>query len=784
MKGFTKGTINKVAGFNVLGKWLGMASVSLVLSSAGVIAPSASAQETAPARQAEARIDYAIPAQNLNSALLAFADRAGVQVFFDSARFAGLSTGGVNGRLTLTEALDKLLAGSGVTYQVGDNHHIRLTLATPAAQSPAKLKTVVVTASGFEQIITDAPASISVVTPEELKKRPITDFTDVIRDVPGASITNGEGRNVDISLRGMPAGYTLILIDGKRQNLSGIARNGNNNVRQSFMPPASAIERVEIIRGPMSTLYGADAMGGVINVITKKVSKEWGGEFSADYTAQEEKNFGNSRGVNFFVNGPVVSDKVGVQITGREQLRDEDLVPRGDPQRTNRNLTGRVWITPNSNHDIMLEKSHEYFNMYAWVTGRSPGQLWEQTTRRDAWSVSHTGRWSTGTSEVIYQKEDATKGNVNADNWTLDAKYMLPWELGGSHFTTVGIQFTSNTVDSWAIEDVNGTLIDVIEQKNQAFFAEDEWSMTDTVALTLGARFDDPEDFDSHVSPRSYLVWKTTDHITLKGGVATGFKAPRADYVAPGLVTESENATTGALAYTYSNPDMKPETSINYEIAAIWEGANGTNVSLTLFQTDFKDKLDSETHNTVYATNGGALIAGDVVDPQGYCADALANLDYACSWSERINIDKAMTEGIELTLDTPLTRTLRLKTAYTWLDSEEQSGANKGQPLSGSPEHNLTTTLDWQINGKLNTWLSYAYRTELRASNRPAPGCFETESCPSLGLLDLGATIAVNKDLTVNTGIYNLTNRKWDNFDTKGSVEDGRRLYVRASYTF
>lgn len=770
-----------------LGKWLGMASVSVVLGAPTLHVSSVSAQSAAgEIRQAETQIDFAIPAQNLNSAVLSFADRAGVQVFFDAERLAGLTSVGVSGRYTLMQALEILLAGTGVRYEIEANNRISLTLASSsAAEQPlGRMKTVVVSAAGFEQVITDAPASISVVTPEELEKRPVTDFTDVIRDVPGASITNGEGRNVDISLRGMPAGYTLILIDGKRQNLNGLARNGNNNVRQSFMPPASAIERVEIIRGPMSTLYGADAMGGVINVITKKVSKDWGGEFSADYTAQEEKNFGNSRGVNFFLNGPVISDKVGVQITGREQSRDEDLVARGEPKRTNRNLTGRVWITPTDNQDIMLEKSHESFEMYAWVTGRSPGQLWQQDTSRDAWSVSHTGRWSSGTSEIIYQKEDATKGTVNSDNWTLDAKYMMPWELAGSHYTTIGTQLTSNEVDSWGIEDVNGNLIDVIKQENQAFFAEDEWSMTETVALTLGARFDNPEDFDSHISPRSYLVWKTTENLTLKGGVATGFKAPRADYVAPGLVTESENTTTGALAYTYANPDMQPETSINYEIGAIWEGSNGTNIALTLFQTDFKDKLDSNTYSTVYADADGNFVVGAEVDPQGYCADAIASLSFACSWSERINVAKAMTEGLELTVDTPLTNTVRLKTAYTWLDSEEKTGANKGQPLSGSPKHSLTTTLDWQVTAKLNTWLSYAYRTELRASNRPAPGCFGADTCPSLGLLDLGTTVAVNKDLRINAGIYNLTNRKWDNYDTKGSVEDGRRVFVRASYSF
>ena len=355
--------------------------------------------------------------------LLALAQQAELTVILDPTLVEGRTAPALNGELAVGDAFRTLLTGSGLTARFDGSVVTIVAVETPSATGPdtspegERLAPVVVTASGFEQSVLRAPASITIVTREELERRPITDVTDIIRTVPGASLTNGEGRNVDISLRGMPSGYTLILIDGRRQNLNGIARQGNNNVRQSFIPPPSAIERVEVIRGPMSTLYGADALGGVINIITKKSAETWGGEITTDYLAQEESRFGDARGSSLFLNGPIIGEKVGLQITGRHQYREEDQVPRGQPQRTNRNLTGRIWINPSANQDIMLETSQEYFNMYAMVAGRSPGTLWEQTTRRETWSVAHAGRWAFGKTDIAFQKEDARKSNIEADNW-------------------------------------------------------------------------------------------------------------------------------------------------------------------------------------------------------------------------------------------------------------------------------------------------------------------------------------------------------------------------------
>ncbi len=125
-------------------------------------------------------------------------------------------------------------------------------------------ETMVVTASGFEQKVTDAPASITVITREDLEQKRVASIADALSDVEGVDVGGSVGKTggLNISMRGMPSDYTLVLIDGRRQNNVGnVTPNGFGETSNSFMPPVAAIERIEVIRGPMSTLYGSDAMG-------------------------------------------------------------------------------------------------------------------------------------------------------------------------------------------------------------------------------------------------------------------------------------------------------------------------------------------------------------------------------------------------------------------------------------------------------------------------------------------------------------------------------------------
>lgn len=187
------------------------------------------------------------------------------------------------------------------------------------------LDKVVVTASGFEQKITMAPASISVITAEELAQRPYITLLDAVRYLEGVDI--GETRDKTgqgtVSIRGMGADYTLLLINGRRQNNHGdIYPNSFGGNQFNHIPPLDAIERIEVIRGPMSTLYGADAMGGVINVITKRELDKWSGSFTAGRTFESNSDYGDDSTADVFITGPLLPGVLNLSARGSWYQRD------------------------------------------------------------------------------------------------------------------------------------------------------------------------------------------------------------------------------------------------------------------------------------------------------------------------------------------------------------------------------------------------------------------------------------------------------------------------------
>lgn len=200
-----------------------------------------------------------------------------------------------------------------------------------------EMERMVVTASGFEQKLTEAPASISVITNEEIRLRAFTSLLDAVKFQEGIDIGTSRDKTGQgsISMRGLTGEYTLILVDGVRQNNHGdIYPNNFGGNAFNHIPPLAAIDRIEVIRGPASTLYGADALGGVINVITKKHTNEWTGSVSFGRSVQSNDDFGDDFTSDFSVSGPLIKDKLTLGLRGslyEQQASSPEFEPAVDP---------------------------------------------------------------------------------------------------------------------------------------------------------------------------------------------------------------------------------------------------------------------------------------------------------------------------------------------------------------------------------------------------------------------------------------------------------------------
>ncbi|BCX73345.1 hypothetical protein TOL5_15450 [Acinetobacter sp. Tol 5] len=486
--------------------------------------------------------------------------------------------------------------------------------------SAQQLATIVVSAAGYEQKLKDAPASITVITEKDLKDKRINSIADALVDVEGVDISPQAGKTggLNIRIRGMDAEYSLVLIDGRRQNSTGdITPNGFGESNNSFIPPISAIERIEVIRGPASTLYGSDAMGGVVNIITKKVSNEWTGSSTIEATLlPNSSNFGNQRAVDSFITGPIIKDLLGLQLRTRTARRAQSdvgyldqsdnavILDRGDnPTKSAIDTVGaRLALTPTKQHDLYLEyeKTEQWYDnskAQLGTLGANGGYDKAQEYNRDRIVLAHTWRNDVGTLDSsISNTQTETIGRLIPARAQAGSTVINP-RLLESKDTIFDIKFASQYFDAhnitlggqwWDASIKDGLRVNKeVSFKQIGVFAEDTWALTPSLALTTGLRFDNHDTFGSFWTPRTYLVWNANDNWTLKGGYSEGYKAPRLERLTNGIYNVGGQGRTPL----FGNPNLKPETSRNLEFGTYFTNESNFDANITTFYSQVKDKI-------------------------------------------------------------------------------------------------------------------------------------------------------------------------------------------------
>lgn len=648
-----------------------------------------------------------------------------------------------------------------------------------AVAQEQSLETVVVTATGQEQNIADAPASISVISGDELEKQGYNTIADAVANIPGVLVTNG-GNAQDISIRGQGAAYTLYLVDGKPISAGrSVNTNGSDGGKQIGLPPLSMIERIEVIRGPMSSLYGSDAIGGVINVITKKKYSEWHGTANIDFIKSLNDISNDGKSTSGYLAGPLVDGLLGLRANYAYTGHDEStFIGGGDGAesrpKTHRSQGGVEFILTPTKDDVIkfsVQDSKQINDHTKGVSTTSNSS--KQKFKKTIYTLGHEATVS-GIKLNSYIQQDISDrvGNDVKKEKVTSLNTQASFLLTDKHFVTLGASYKSENFNDQTnrYKDIYPGAVDVVNRWTGALFGEFDWSLTEKLTMTTGLRYDNDERYGSHFSPRIYGVYKKSDTLTLKGGVSTGYKQPDIASSTLGFA----RSTGGGAAVIMGNPNLKPEESINYEISAAFASLdNKTKASLTVYHTEFKNKIQENRLCQSVDLDGNKVID----DSEKVCVIGAQKYSFI---SEQVNVSSAEMQGLELTLDQYLLETLSLATSYTYTRTKQKSGADYGKPLNKQPMNMLNIQLNWQATPKANIWTQANYRgkTSDYAGRNGLVG-----GTPGYALMDLGVNYQLNKKTSLRASIKNLTDRKVTN-STYGVVLDGRRLDLGMTLDF
>lgn len=628
-------------------------------------------------------------------------------------------------------------------------------LALPAlaqAENAADEK-IVVTATQTKHTTLSAPASVSVITRAELEKMSVNNVSDAVKKLPGININPSStyGRN-EIKIRGMRADYTLLLVNGRRINSQeSLAADMGNDFDLSSIP-MSAIERIEVIRGPMSSLYGADALGGVVNVILRQPGEKVAGEIGYNFQAPTEGSGGDHNRLNGYVSGPLIENtllgslivdggKRDAWRTEQSKNRNSDALEKRDNYSVLGNLTWLIDSQQSLDFDATYTKDDRF------VDWNNSGTTAHNTQKIDrlGLGLTHNGSWDNVDTRLRYYYEnidlmdnsELNKGiaDITQNNHTIDGQ--ISGYLG-DHLLTGGGEYRITSLEHSM--NMKGGKIDV---NQSALFLQDEFKIAD-LALTFGGRVDHHEVYGTEFSPRAYATYSLTDNWVIKGGVNKAFKAPTLAQFTPGYM----KAACRGFCYLVGNPDLKAETSISYEIGTAYE-AERFGGGVTLFNNDIKDMIQSEAWN------------GDT--------SMIVNRPY-------YNVDKARIQGIETSFWIDLTEDLNWTTNWTVVDAEDRTTRKR---LKQTPKNTLNTQLNWQALDNLSTYVSYQYTGNQYLRDK------ETIRTRGFNTVDIGATYTPVKNVDLKLGVTNLTNEKRDYVATNNDYFlSGRTVYGGVSYKF
>lgn len=597
-------------------------------------------------------------------------------------------------------------------------------------------ETQIVTANRFAEPVSGLLAPTTVVTRDEIDRWQARSLTDVMRRLPGVDVAQngGLGQQSSLFIRGTESRHVLILIDGIRLNQAGIS--GSSDLSQI---PLSLVQRIEYIRGARSAVYGSDAIGGVVNIITGRAqpgSTLTAGVGSRGYQAYDGStqqalgdattltlagNYTYTRGYDVVAGYP---NSYGPAQHDRDGFMSKTLYGTLEHQFSDE-LSGFVRGYGFDNRTA-YDGSYSYDESFTRIVGLADtrqlySQTWDTGLRfhRDVYSTQLIASYG-HTKDINYDPRNGRYGAAS----TLDdvTQYNLQWGNTvqvGQGTISAGIDWQKETT-----EPGTNYLSDGYEQRNTGLYLTGQ-QQVGSVTLEGAVRSDDNNQFGWHNTWQTAASWEFISGYRLFASYGTAFKAPNLSQVYSPL---------------YGNRDLDPEKSKQWEGGV--EGLSGpVNWRVSGYRNDIDNLIDS--------------------DPQTF---------------RYYNTQQARIKGVEATagFDTgPLTHQL----SYDYVDARD---GITDQPLIRRAKQQVKYQLDWTLY-TFDWSVTYHYLGERYDTDFNSTPSRRVKS-GGVSLWDLAVSYPVTSQLTVRGRIANLFDKDYET--AYGYQTPGREYYLSGSYTF
>ena len=705
---------------------------------------------------------------------------------------------------------------------------------TTKEKEATQLQTIVLTAE--EQVKQSLGASI--ITDKDLEKLPVVnDISEYVRRMPGVNLTGNSatgqrGNNRQIDIRGMGPENTLILVDGKPVNSRNSVRYGWRGERDtrgdSNWVPADAIESIEVLRGPAAARYGSGAMGGVVNIKTKKVTNEVHGSVEVFTNQPENSKEGSSHRESFNLSGPIIKDVLSYRLYGnynKTDADDADINPltesgsraAGREGVENKDISGRLAWQINDQQSLTLDTSfgrqgNEYtgdiqnsnadatnpdssFSNIAYVNGLLGKET--NTMYRDSYALTHEGKWAWGDTKLLAQF-DKTKnkripeslaggpeGSPNSfdkktsvlDTTRFNAETNIPLDIFLPQALTLGAEWVEDKFSdatSTVQADASGLVqlpSDRTHMKSRiaSAYIEDNFKVTDATDLVLGVRFDDHSKSGSNWSPSLNITQKLGDYFTLKGGIARAYKAPNM----------YQNAEL-YLLFTRGNgcPDTTATASGSCYLVGNADLKPETSINKEVgiqFEKDIVNAsltwFRNDYKNKI--TSGDEVVGTTTVGSTTY---------HLLEWT---NIPKALIQGLEGSVSLDFGN-INWTINFTYM----MGSVNKttGNPLSVVPNYTINSIFNYDITDQFDVNFVYTQygRQKPRQFAETRNTTMNTKSVPSYGIAGINVGYKFTDQFSGRLGVSNLFDEQLvrNNDLNQTYNEPGRAYYASLKYAF